>query len=120
MHEPPEQHMAVASAIDTSEGGLPDHPRIERHKTRTDYASDRLHLFALQPTLPDVSIRFGRRVRDYRRERNLTQVQMAVDFGIDRSFISDVERGKKAISLPFIDVIALGMGVSLSELLHDL
>jgi transcriptional regulator with XRE-family HTH domain len=45
---------------------------------------------------------------------------MAVDFGIDRSFISDVERGRKSISLPMLEVIALGLKMSLSELLRDL
>jgi DNA-binding XRE family transcriptional regulator len=68
----------------------------------------------------DVSSRFGRRLRELRRERNMTQLRMAVDFGIDRSFISDVERGKKSISLPLLEVIALGMKISLSELLKDL
>jgi transcriptional regulator with XRE-family HTH domain len=68
----------------------------------------------------DVSSRFGERLRQLRRERNLTQVRMAVDFGIDRSFISDVERGRKSISLPMLEVIALGLKMSLSELLRDL
>jgi len=45
---------------------------------------------------------------------------MAIDFGIDRSFISDVERGRKSISLPMLEVIALGLKMSLSELLKDL
>jgi transcriptional regulator with XRE-family HTH domain len=68
----------------------------------------------------DVSSRFGVRLRQLRRERNLTQLRMAVDFGIDRSFISDVERGRKSISLPMLEVIALGLKMSLSELLKDL
>ena len=68
----------------------------------------------------DVSSRFGRRLRELRRERNMTQLRMAVDFGIDRSFISDVERGKKSISLPLLEVIAIGMKVTLSDLLRDL
>ena len=68
----------------------------------------------------DVSSRFGLRLRELRRERNLTQLRMAREFGIDRSFISDVERGRKSISLPMLEVIALGMKVSLSELLKDL
>jgi transcriptional regulator with XRE-family HTH domain len=68
----------------------------------------------------DVSCRFGRRLRKLRYERNLTQVQMAVDLGIDRTFISDVERGRKSISLRFLEVIAIGMNISLSELLKDL
>ncbi len=68
----------------------------------------------------DVSSRFGLRLRELRRERNMTQLRMATEFGIDRSFISDVERGRKSISLPMLEVIALGMHVSLSELLKDL
>ena len=72
-------------------------------------------------TMPrDVASRFGRRLRQLRRERNLTQLGMAVDFGIDRSFISDVERGRKSMSLPMLEVVALGLQVSLSDLLRDL
>lgn len=68
----------------------------------------------------DVSSRFGLRLRALRRERNLTQLRMAVEFGIDRTFISDVERGRKSISLPTLEVLALGFKVSLSELLCDI
>jgi ribosome-binding protein aMBF1 (putative translation factor) len=64
--------------------------------------------------------RFGERLRELRRERNMTQLRMAVDFGIDRSFISDVERGRKSISLQMLEVIALGMKIELSELLHGI
>ena len=66
----------------------------------------------------DIHSRMGRRLRELRRERQLTQVRMAVSFGIDRTFISDVETGRKSISLPFLEVIALGMKLSLSELLE--
>src|ERR1700731_3735781 len=59
----------------------------------------------------DVSSRFGARLRELRRERNMTQLRMATEFGIDRSFISDVERGRKSISLPMLEVIALGMNM---------
>lgn len=50
----------------------------------------------------------------------MTQLQMAITFGMDRSYISDVERGRKSISLPMLEVIALGMKVSLSVLFQDL
>ncbi len=68
----------------------------------------------------DVSSRFGVRLRELRRERNLTQLRMAVDFGIDRSFISDVERGRKSISLPLLEVMAIGLNMSLSDLMRDI
>ncbi len=50
----------------------------------------------------------------------MTQLRMAVEFGIDRTYISDVERGRKSISLPMLEVIALGFQLSLSELLRDI
>lgn len=68
----------------------------------------------------DVSSRFGVRLRELRRNRNMTQLRMAVEFGIDRTFISDVERGRKSISLPMLEVLALGFHLSLSELLRDI
>ncbi len=74
-----------------------------------------------QPRLAlDISSRFGLRLRQLRNERSLTQLRMAVDFGIDRSYISDVERGCKAISLPMLEIIALGFKMSLSELFRNL
>lgn len=78
---------------------------------------------ALHPTpyeIPrDISSRFGARLRELRRERKMTQFRMAIDFGIDRSYISDLERGRKSASLPMLEVIALGLNVSLSDLLRD-
>jgi len=68
----------------------------------------------------DIGSRFGQRLRELRQERNLTQSQMAKKFGIDRSFISDVERGRKSISLGLLEVVALGLKVSLSALFKDL
>ncbi len=68
----------------------------------------------------DVSSRFGRRLREMRHSRSLTQADMARKFGIDRSFISEIECGRKAISLPMLEVIALGLQISLSELFQDL
>lgn len=78
-------------------------------------------IFPMTYQLPnDVSSRFGLRLRELRKGRNMTQLRMAIDFGIDRSYISDVERGRKAISLPMLEVIALGLEMSLSDLLKGL
>jgi DNA-binding XRE family transcriptional regulator len=68
----------------------------------------------------DIASRFGRRLRELRRQRNLTQLQMSKKFGIDRSYISDVERGRKSISLGLLEVISLGLRVSLSDLFRDI
>src|ERR1700684_3544816 len=67
-----------------------------------------------------IAHRFGLRLRHLRKAQNLTQSRMAAEFGIDRSFISDLERGQKAVCLPLLDVLARGLHLSLSDLLHDL
>jgi transcriptional regulator with XRE-family HTH domain len=60
------------------------------------------------------------RLRQLRKNRGWTQVRMAEEFGIDRSYISDMERGKKNVCLPTMEVLAQGFGVSLAQLVRDL
>ncbi|HVJ06894.1 MAG TPA: helix-turn-helix transcriptional regulator [Acidisarcina sp.] len=86
-----------------------------------DYAPTHLSsTYVLQQPRLDVSYRFGLKLRELRHNRNWTQQQMANFLGIDRSYISEVERGRKSISLPMLEVIALGFGIHLSDLLTDI
>jgi transcriptional regulator with XRE-family HTH domain len=68
----------------------------------------------------DLLIRLGDRIRKLRKNRGWTQVVMAEKIGLDRSFIADVERGKRNISILNLDIIAKGFKVSLSRLLSKL
>ena len=43
---------------------------------------------------------------------------MAHRFGIDRGHISDLERGKKNVFLPMLEVLSKGFGISVSELMR--
>ncbi len=65
----------------------------------------------------DLLVRLGDRIRKLRKQRGLTQVIFAEKVGLDRSFIADVERGKRNISILNLDLIAKGFKVSLSRLL---
>jgi transcriptional regulator with XRE-family HTH domain len=50
--------------------------------------------------------------------RGWTQVRTAEEFSIDRSYISDMERGKKNVCLPTMEVLAQGFAISLSQLVR--
>ena len=65
----------------------------------------------------DIRVRVGRRLRKLREQHGWTQVQMAERLGLDRSYLADVERGKRNVSIVNLEVISKGFGVSLSRLL---
>ena len=68
----------------------------------------------------DLLIRLGERIRKLRKKRGWTQVEMAEKVGIDRSFLADVERGKRNVSILNLDLMAKGLKVSLSRLFSRL
>jgi transcriptional regulator with XRE-family HTH domain len=68
----------------------------------------------------DLLILLGDRIRRRRKLAGWTQVQLAERIGIDRSFLADVERGKRNISILNLYLIAKALKVSLSQLLTKL
>jgi transcriptional regulator with XRE-family HTH domain len=68
----------------------------------------------------DLLIRLGTRIRKLRKKRGWTQTVMAEKVGIDRSFLADVERGKRNVSILNLDLMAKGLRVSLSQLFSRL
>jgi transcriptional regulator with XRE-family HTH domain len=64
--------------------------------------------------------RLGSRIRKLRKNREWTQVEMAERFGVDRSFLADLERGKTNVSILTLDTVARGFEISLSKLLSGL
>ena len=68
----------------------------------------------------DICIRLGKRLRILRKQREWTQVYMAEHVGLDRSFISDLENGKKEICIRNLEVLADAFGLTVSQLLKQL
>lgn len=61
---------------------------------------------------------FGENLRKCREKRNLTQEQLAYEAGFSRSYYTEVETGKRNISLLNIIRIASLLQVELSDLLR--
>ena len=66
----------------------------------------------------DITVRFGKRLASLRKERGLTQDQFAAKSGLNRTYLSDVERGARNVSLRNIEVISITLGMSLAELMR--
>jgi transcriptional regulator with XRE-family HTH domain len=65
---------------------------------------------------PDVRERFGTAVKFRREALGLTQEELADRAGVHRTYLSDVERGTRNLSLVNIDRLAAALRVPLSEL----
>ena len=59
---------------------------------------------------------FGERVRELRKQKNLSQEALAHICDLDRTYVGGVERGERNISLLNINKIAQALGVSAREL----
>jgi transcriptional regulator with XRE-family HTH domain len=64
----------------------------------------------------EVLVLFGKRLKELRISKKLTQIELAEICGLHPNYIGMVERGERNPSLINIDKLAKGLDVSLSEL----
>ena len=67
----------------------------------------------------DIMVRFGQAVRKIRREQGISQEELADRCGLHRTYISDVELGKRNVSLENIERMATSLSKSLAELFEE-
>jgi transcriptional regulator with XRE-family HTH domain len=66
--------------------------------------------------LVTLRVLFGRRLRQLRRQKDLTQEQLAEAVGVSVEFISNMERGVNAPSFETLEKLAEALGVPVEEL----
>lgn len=64
----------------------------------------------------DYLVSFGRRVRELCQQTGLSQEKFALTIGMDRTYYSSVESGKRNISLLNIKKLADGFGIPVADL----
>jgi transcriptional regulator with XRE-family HTH domain len=67
---------------------------------------------------PDILVRFGFKVRDMRTGRGLSQEAFAAKCGLDRTYVSGIERGRRNVALRNIEAIAKALGVAIDDLFN--
>jgi transcriptional regulator with XRE-family HTH domain len=65
-------------------------------------------------------IKFGKSLKLHREQQNLTQEALAFKAGFSRSYYTEVENGKRNISLINITRLSKVLNVSVSELLKEI
>ncbi|MFL5329993.1 MAG: helix-turn-helix domain-containing protein [Gemmataceae bacterium] len=68
---------------------------------------------------PDIREHFGDCVREWREKRGLTQEELAHRASMHRTYLSDIERGSRNVSLINIEKLAVAFAISISELFRQ-
>ncbi|MDD2871345.1 MAG: helix-turn-helix transcriptional regulator [Candidatus Gracilibacteria bacterium] len=64
----------------------------------------------------DIKIKFGNKIRDLRKNLGISQEKLASLSGLHRTYIGNVERGEKNLSLENIEKIAKSLEVDIKDL----
>ena len=64
----------------------------------------------------NVLIQLGMRIRYLRKEKKMSQLDLSLESGINRNYLSDLEKGRRNPSLLVLEKLCNALGVSLSTL----
>lgn len=67
--------------------------------------------------MTDISIKFGKKVREIRLKKQMSQGDLAKVLDVHPTYISGIERGVRNMALRNIEKLANALGVSINDLL---
>lgn len=65
----------------------------------------------------DISVKFGKRVKELRLKKKMSQGGLAKILGVHPTYISGIERGVRNMALKNIEKLANALGVKIDELI---
>jgi len=68
----------------------------------------------------DVNLFFGNRIKEERLKQNLSQEKLALEAEIDRTYMNDIEKGTRNVSLSIAYKVSKALNIPLTNLLKDL
>ena len=63
----------------------------------------------------DIKYNFGQRLRELRHDLGLSQEALANKAGVDRTYMTDVENGRRNISVEILEKILVALEVSFAQ-----
>ncbi len=64
----------------------------------------------------DIKIKIGLNIKNIRIKKGLTQEELSISAGMDRGYISNIEQGKRNISVTCLEKIAIALEIDISDL----
>lgn len=67
----------------------------------------------------DIQVLFGRAIRKFRTEKQISQESFADMCGLHRTYISDIERGLRNVSIENIEKMAKALDMKISDIFKE-
>ncbi len=63
----------------------------------------------------DIKLKVGQRIRELRKELELSQEALAYKAEVDRTYVTDVENGRRNVSVEILERLIKALEVSIAE-----
>jgi transcriptional regulator with XRE-family HTH domain len=63
----------------------------------------------------DIKLKIGQRIRELRKELEISQESLAYKAEVDRTYITDVENGRRNVSVEILEKIIKALEISIFE-----
>jgi len=67
----------------------------------------------------DIKLKVGQRIRQLRKELELSQEALALKSEVDRTYVTDVEAGRRNVSLEILERLIKGLDVSVADFFYS-
>lgn len=67
----------------------------------------------------DIKLKVGQRIRQLRKELELSQEALALKAEVDRTYVTDVEAGRRNVSLEILERLIKALEISVSEFFNS-
>jgi transcriptional regulator with XRE-family HTH domain len=63
----------------------------------------------------DIKLKVGQRIKELRKELGLSQEKLAYEAEVDRTYVTDVENGRRNVSLEILERLVKALKVSFAD-----
>lgn len=63
----------------------------------------------------DIKLKVGQRIKEIRKQLEISQETLALKAEVDRTYVTDVENGRRNVSIEILEKIIAALNVSVSE-----
>ncbi len=67
----------------------------------------------------DIKLKVGNRIRQLRKDISLTQEALALKAEVDRTYVTDVENGRRNVSVEILERLVKSLEVSFTEFFNS-